>query len=92
MVKIANIFKAAGVWVGTIFLLYGTQSVDKTVAQAYKGYGALAPTRSPTGQYATGSLTREPTESPQRSPPAFQVRKPSPGFYATGGLGHGGGF
>ena len=55
MVKIVNIFKAAGLWVGTIFLLYGTQSVDKTVAQAYqgygmqysKGYGALAPTRSP---------------------------------------------
>ena len=46
MVKIVNIFKAAGVWVGTIFLLYGTQSVDKTVAQAYKGYGALAVSRS----------------------------------------------
>ena len=46
MVKIVNIFKAAGVWVGTIFLLYGTQSVDKTVAQAYKGYGAFAVSRS----------------------------------------------
>ena len=40
MVKIVNVFKAAGLWVGTIFLLYGTQSVDKTVAQAYKGYGS----------------------------------------------------
>ena len=46
MVKIVNVFKAAGLWVGTIFLLYGTQSVDKTVAQAYKGYGALAVSRS----------------------------------------------
>ena len=46
MVKIVNLFKAAGVWVGTIFLLYGTQSVDKTVAQSYQGYGALAVSRS----------------------------------------------
>ena len=54
MVKIVNLFKAAGVWVGTIFLLYGTQDVDRTVAQAYGGYGGtykkgrggLAPTRS----------------------------------------------
>ena len=50
MVKIVNVFKAAGLWVGTIFLLYGTQSVDKTVAQAYKGYGALAVSRSEGGR------------------------------------------
>ena len=108
MVKIVNLFKAAGLWVGTIFLLYGTQDVDRTVAQAYGGYymhkgvsyqkgGALAPTRSGTAHYATGSLTRDPTASlsPQleQSPsPAFDVPGPSPGFFKTGGLGHGGGF
>ena len=56
MVKIVNIFKAAGLWVGTIFLLYGTQSVDKTVAQSYQGYGALAVSRSEGGGRETSRL------------------------------------
>ena len=49
MVKVVNIFKAAGLWVGTIFLLYGTKNVDSTVASAYYygGGTALAPSRSP---------------------------------------------
>ena len=49
MVKVVNIFKAAGLWVGTIFLLYGTKNVDSTVATAwyYGGGTALAPSRSP---------------------------------------------
>ena len=46
MIKIVNLFKAVGVWFGTIFLLYGTQSVDKTVAQSYIGRGSLAVSRS----------------------------------------------
>ena len=51
MVKVVNIFKAAGLWVGTIFLLYGRESVDRQVAMAYyTGYGtALAPSREPEG-------------------------------------------
>ena len=56
MVKIVNIFKAAGLWVGTIFLLYGTQSVDKTVAQSYRGYGAYAPSRSEGGARTTSRM------------------------------------
>ena len=46
MVKIVNIFKAAGLWVGTIFLLYGNKPVATSAALGYKGYGALAPSRS----------------------------------------------
>ena len=65
MVKIVNIFKAAGVWVGAIFLLYGNREVASTVARAhYGGFGtALAPTRSPErgevvyGQEHAGSLS-----------------------------------
>lgn len=48
MVKVVNIFKAAGVWVGAIFLLYGNREVSSTVARAYYSGGgtALAPSRS----------------------------------------------
>ena len=48
MVKVVNIFKAAGLWVGTIFLLYGADDVERQVAtQYYSGFGtALAPSRS----------------------------------------------
>ena len=48
MVKVVNIFKAAGLWVGTIFLLYGATDVERQVAtQYYGGFGtALAPSRS----------------------------------------------
>ena len=48
MVKVVNIFKAAGLWVGTIFLLYGATDVERQVAtQYYSGFGtALAPSRS----------------------------------------------
>jgi len=49
MVKIVNIFKAAGLWVGTIFLLYGNKPVSSSAALGYTGYGALAPSRSPMG-------------------------------------------
>ena len=49
MVKIVNIFKAAGLWVGTIFLLYGNKPVATSAALGYKGYGALAPSRSELG-------------------------------------------
>ena len=54
MVKIVNLFKAAGLWVGTIFLLYGTQDVDRTVAQSYGGYGRT---------YSTGYGGQAPTRS-----------------------------
>ena len=48
MVQMANIFKAAGVWVGAIFLLYGNQEVSSQTALIYTGAReALAPTRSP---------------------------------------------
>ena len=44
----ANIFKAAGVWVGAIFLLYGNKEVSTQTALLYSGERyALAPTRSP---------------------------------------------
>ena len=44
----ANIFKAAGVWVGAIFLLYGNQEVSTQTALLYSGVRyALAPSRSP---------------------------------------------
>ena len=46
MVKIVNIFKAAGLWVGTIFLLYGNKPVTTSAALGYTGYGALARSRS----------------------------------------------
>ena len=46
MVKIVNIFKAAGLWVGTIFLLYGNRSVASSAALSYQGRGALAVSRS----------------------------------------------
>ena len=54
MVKIVNIFKAAGLWVGTIFLLYGNKPVATSAALIHsgygktyrKGYGALAVSRS----------------------------------------------
>ena len=51
MVKVVNIFKAAGLWVGTIFLLYGATDVERQVAtQYYGGFGtALAPSRSAEG-------------------------------------------
>ena len=51
MVKVANLFKAAGLWVGTIFLLYGPDSVEHQVArQYYYGGGtAQAPSRSAEG-------------------------------------------
>ena len=49
MVKIVNIFKAAGLWVGTIFLLYGNKPVATSAALGYTGYGALAPSRSEGG-------------------------------------------
>ena len=51
MVRIVNIFKAAGVWVGAIFLLYGNQEVSSQTAMIYTGdREALAPTRSPESQ------------------------------------------
>ena len=47
MVKIVNIFKAAGLWVGTIFLLYGTKEVPKGFAGSYgRRETALAVSRS----------------------------------------------
>ena len=49
MVKIVNIFKAAGLWVGTIFLLYGNKPVSSSAARSYTGYGALAPSRDSRG-------------------------------------------
>jgi len=51
MVKVVNIFKAAGLWVGAIFLLYGADDVERQVAtQYYGGFGtALAPSRSAEG-------------------------------------------
>ena len=57
MVKVANIFKAAGLWVGTIFLLYGADSVEHQVATAYyPGGGSLAVSRSPeSGKVIYGS-------------------------------------
>ena len=41
MVKIVNIFKAAGLWVGTVFLLYGNRGVASTAARSYQGRGGL---------------------------------------------------
>ena len=49
MVKIVNIFKAAGLWVGTIFLLYGNKPVASSAALGYTGRYALAPSRSELG-------------------------------------------
>ena len=51
MVRIVNIFKAAGVWVGAIFLLYGNKEVSTQTALLYSGERyALAPSRSPESQ------------------------------------------
>ena len=73
MVKIVNVFKAAGLWVGTIFLLYGTQSVDKTVAQAYKGYGST---------YSTGygALAVSRSEGGRDKSRIYEHMSPSVGF------------
>ena len=67
MVKIVNIFKAAGLWVGTVFLLYGNKPVASSAARSYvgyggqsgqiPGYGALAPTRSPELYHSTRSTS-----------------------------------
>ena len=62
MVKVVNIFKAAGLWVGTIFLLYGVDDVERQVAtQYYGGFGtALAPSRSAeAGEVIYGKSTRD---------------------------------
>ena len=64
MVKIVNIFKAAGLWVGTVFLLYGNRSVASSTARGYEGHSAYAPSRSVEvgGKYvASRSLTGPPT-------------------------------
>ena len=76
MVRIVNIFKAAGLWVGTIFLLYGNQEVSSRAALSYTGYGALAPTRSPESQPTEfRELTREGTAEFERG-----THAPSPGY------------
>ena len=62
MVKVVNIFKAAGLWVGTIFLLYGAGDVERQVATAFYGAGstALAPSRSAeAGEVTYGKSTRD---------------------------------
>ena len=81
MVKIVNIFKAAGLWVGTIFLLYGNRSVASSTARGYEGHSAYAPSRSVEvgGKYvASRSLTGPPT---YMSPLEIKI---------GGQLGHGG--
>ena len=46
MVKVVNIFKAAGLWVGTIFLLYGRTNVETAYTRDW-GYRSAAVSRSP---------------------------------------------
>ena len=41
MVKVVNIFKAAGLWVGTIFLLYGRTNVETAYTRDW-GYRSAA--------------------------------------------------
>ena len=48
MVKVVNIFKAAGLWVGTIFLLYGRTNVETAYTRDW-GYRSAAVSRSPEG-------------------------------------------
>ena len=48
MVKVVNIFKAAGLWVGTIFLLYGTTNVESAYVLDW-GKRSAAVSRSPEG-------------------------------------------
>ena len=48
MVKVVNIFKAAGLWVGTIFLLYGMDDVEVAYTKDW-GHRAAAVSRSPEG-------------------------------------------
>ena len=48
MVKVVNIFKAAGLWVGTIFLLYGRTNVESAYIQDW-GHRSAAVSRSPEG-------------------------------------------
>ena len=46
MVKVVNLFKAAGLWVGTIFLLYGVDDVEHQYTKDWGARGA-AVSRSP---------------------------------------------
>ena len=48
MVKVVNIFKAAGLWVGTIFLLYGMDDVEVAYTKDW-GPRSAAVSRSPEG-------------------------------------------
>ena len=48
MVKVVNIFKAAGLWVGTIFLLYGMDDVEVAYTKDW-GKRSAAVSRSPEG-------------------------------------------
>ena len=45
----ANIIKATGIFLASIYILYGRNPVGSTSARAYGGYGALAVSRSPEG-------------------------------------------
>ena len=58
MVKVVNIFKAAGLWVGTIFLLYGMDDVESAYTKDW-GTRAAAVSRSPEGgKVLYGQATR----------------------------------
>ena len=45
----ANIIKATGIFLASIYILYGRNPVGSTSARSYGGYGALAVSRSPEG-------------------------------------------
>ena len=45
----ANIIKATGSFLASIYILYGRNPVGSTSARSYGGYGALAVSRSPEG-------------------------------------------
>ena len=58
MVKVVNIFKAAGLWVGTIFLLYDMDDVEVAYTKDW-GPRAAAVSRSPEGGKVIYGLGRD---------------------------------